>query len=63
MTVFAPFLARFGSALRIVFKVPRYAGHLYDLLLMLFHGLRQSCRNRHDGLPLLTSIWLDIMLH
>jgi sRNA-binding carbon storage regulator CsrA len=34
---------------------------VYVLLLMLFHGLQQSCQNRHDGLPLLTSIRLDII--
>ncbi|KFZ99491.1 hypothetical protein DP20_3293 [Shigella flexneri] len=32
--------------------------HLFYLLLMLFRGLLQNCRNRLDGLPLLTSVWV-----
>lgn len=59
---FTPFCQPLRRA-EVILKFPRYAGHLYVLLLMLFHGLRQSCRNRHDGLPLLTSIRLDIIVH
>ncbi len=45
----------------------RAAGHFeitsavlstFYLLLMLFRGLLQNCRNRLDGLPLLTSVWV-----
>jgi hypothetical protein len=63
VTVFPPFCQLLMRAEGSFLKFPRYAGHLYDLLLMLFHGLQQSCRNRHDGLPSLTSSWLDIILH
>jgi hypothetical protein len=62
VTVF-PLFTCFRGALGSFLKFPRYAGHPYDLLLMLFHDPQQSCRNRHDGLPSLTSTWLDIILH